>query len=252
MLGIYFSGTGNTKYCLERFLDYYDGSQPVSIESPNAIEAIRKSQNIVFGYPIYYSNIPKIVRDYIYQNRVDFKNKRIFIICTMGLFSGDGAGCSARLLKKCGANIVGGLHLKMPDCIGDVKLLKKPLAQNKQLIKDAEIKIENAVDLLKQGKPTKDGLNFFCHLAGLFGQRLWFYRKTKNYTNKLKINKSKCIGCGKCVTLCPMSNLSISKQKAISNNKCTMCYRCISHCPQKAITLLGEEVVEQSLIENYL
>lgn len=114
------------------------------------------------------------------------------------------------------------------DCIGDVKLLKKPLSQNKQLIKDAEIKIENAVDLLKQGKPTKD------------------------YTNKLKINKSKCIGCGKCVTLCPMSNLSISKQKAISNNKCTMCYRCISHCPQKAITLLGEEVVEQSLIENYL
>lgn len=157
LLGIYFSGTGNTKYCLERFLNYYDGSQPVSIESPNAIEAIRKSQNIVFGYPIYYSNIPKIVRDYIYQNRVD---------------------------------------------------------------------------LLKQGKPTKDGLNFFCHLAGLFGQRLWFYRKTKDYTNKLKINKSKCIGCGKCVTLCPMSNLSISKQKAI--------------------TLLGEEVVEQSLIENYL
>ena len=252
MLGIYFSGTGNTRYCVERFLEYYDGSKPISIESPYVIDAIKKSQTIVLGYPIYYSNIPKMVRDFIYQNRADFKNKKLFIICTMGLFSGDGAGCGARLLKKCGANIVGGLHLKMPDCIGDVKLLKKSLEQNKQLVKNAEYKIANAVDALKRGKSTKDGLNILHHAAGLFGQRLWFYRKTKDYTNKLKINDSMCIGCGKCVALCPMSNLSISNHKAVADNKCTMCYRCISHCPQKAITLLGKEVIEQCLIENYL
>jgi hypothetical protein len=52
----------------------------------------------------------------------------------MGLFSGDGTGCSARLLKKYGAKIVGGLHIKMPDCIGDVKLLKKTLDANKNII----------------------------------------------------------------------------------------------------------------------
>ncbi len=62
--------------------------------------------------------------------------------------SGDGAGCGARLLKKYGANIIGGLHLKMPDCIGDVKLLKKTLKQNKQLVKCAENKIVNAVMLM--------------------------------------------------------------------------------------------------------
>jgi len=252
LLGIYFSGTGNTKYCIERFLDYYDGSEPISIESPDVIEAIRKSQNIVMAYPVYYSDVPKIVRDFIYQNRAEFKNKEIFIICTMALFSGDGAGCGARLLKKYGANIVGGLHLKMPDCIGDVKLLKRPLEQNKQLVKNAEIKIANAVNALKQGKSTKDGLNILCRAAGLFGQRLWFYRQTKDYTSKLKINHHMCIGCRKCVALCPMSNLSISDQKAVSGNQCTMCYRCISHCPQKAITLLGKEVIEQCLIENYL
>ena len=42
-----------------------------------------------------------------------------FIIATMGLFSGDGAGMLARLLKNYGAIIVGGLHLKMPDSICD-------------------------------------------------------------------------------------------------------------------------------------
>ena len=252
MIGIYFSGTGNTKYCMEKFLGYYNGSKPVSIESPDVVEAIRTSESIVFGYPIYYSNIPKIVSDFIYRNIDNFKNKKIFVIATMGLFSGDGAGCSARLLKKCGADVIGGLHLKMPDCIGDVKKLKKPLEKNQQLVKNAEDKIKNTVDSLKHGNPTQEGLNGFNHIAGLFGQRLWFYGKTQDYTSKLKIDNNLCIGCGKCVSLCPMSNITLSNKKAVSDSKCTMCYRCISNCPQKAITLLGKEVIEQSLIEKYL
>lgn len=252
MIGIYFSGTGNTKYCMEKFLNYINGTSPVSIENTSVIDMMKKAETIIFGYPIYYSNIPKIVSDFIHINKVSFKDKKIFIISTMGLFSGDGSGCSARLLKKYGADIVGALHLRMPDCIGDVKILKKTLEQNRKIVKKAEDKIINAVDLLKCGKPTQDGLNIFCHIAGLFGQRLWFYGKTRNYSNELKINSNLCIACGKCVGICPMSNLTLSNQKIITNSKCTMCYRCISNCPQKAITLLGKEVVEQCLLENYI
>lgn len=32
-----------------------------------------------------------------------------------------------------------------------------------------------------------DGITMFSHLVGLMGQRLWFYRKTQDYTDKLKI-----------------------------------------------------------------
>ena len=33
MIGVYFSGTGNTKYCLEKFVALYDGtSKIVSLE----------------------------------------------------------------------------------------------------------------------------------------------------------------------------------------------------------------------------
>jgi len=252
MIGIYFSGTGNTKYCIEKFLEYYNRSKPISIENPDVINAIKESEEIVIGYPIYYSNIPKIVGDFINENRNEFKNKRIFIISTMGLFSGDGAGCGARLLKKYGGIIIGGLHLKMPDCVGDVKLLKKPLEKNKKIVINAEKKIKDAVDDLKQGNPTQNGLSIFHHIAGLFGQRLWFRRKTQEYTDKLKIDNRLCIGCGNCVTICPMHNISISQEKAVNKNKCTMCYRCINNCPQKAITLLGNKVVEQCLMDNYI
>ncbi|WP_338028388.1 EFR1 family ferrodoxin [Clostridium taeniosporum] len=170
----------------------------------------------------------------------------------MGLFSGDGAGCSARLFKKYGAKVVGGLHLKMPDCICDVKLLKKSLEQNKQIIKEADEKINDAVKRLKEGRPPKEGINAFYHIAGLFGQRLWFFNKTKNYSDKLKIEKTKCTSCGLCVKLCPMGNLKLLNGKIEVKEKCTMCYRCISSCPKQAITLLGKKVHEQYRVDNYL
>jgi len=252
MLGVYFSGTGNTRFCLERFCYLYDGSKPLSIEDSDVVEAIRKSEEIALAYPVYFSNTPKIIEDFIRINSSCFTNKRVFIIATMGLFSGDGAGCGARLLKKSGAKIIGGLHLKMPDCIGDVKALKKPLVQNRQIVTNAGEKIAKAVNALKQGKPTKEGLGFLYHVAGLFGQRLWFYGKTTQYSDKLKIDTSICIGCGKCAKLCPMNNVTLANQKAIAGNKCTMCYRCVNSCPKNAITLLGREFVEQCGIAKYI
>lgn len=253
MIGIFFSGTGNTRYCLQRFLYAVDAAAHcVSIEEENAVEAIENSDSIVLAYPIYFSNLPKIVRDFIAKNGPAFAGKQVFILATMGLFSGDGAGCAARLLKGHGAHILGGLHLKMPDCISDEKALKKSLEQNQLLVKAAEMKIEQAAKQFQNDAPTQEGIGFFYHLAGLFGQRLWFYNKTKNDSDKLKISADKCVGCGVCTQLCPLQNLKLVDGKAQAKGKCTMCYRCVNHCPKQAITLLGKEVYEQCKIEKYL
>lgn len=253
MVGVYFSGTGNTRYCVEQFVKRCkDTGEVFSIEDCKVIDAIKENDFIVFGYPIYFSNIPKIMRVFLEENKEIFKNKDIFIMSTMGLFSGDGAGCSARLFKKFGANVVGGLHLKMPDCIGDEKVLKKSIDKNKKLVENATLKIEKAVQNLENETPTKEGINIFYHISGLLGQRLWFYNKTKEYSNKVKINESKCIACGKCIQLCPMKNLKLSGGKVCSEGKCTLCYRCFSNCTEKAITILGKKVHEQCKIEKYL
>lgn len=170
----------------------------------------------------------------------------------MGLFSGDGSGILARLLSKYGAIVVGGLHLKMPDCIGDEKALKRSLQDNQALVKSSVLKIKSAVCDLKSDNPPQEGIGLIYHFAGLFGQRLYFYNKTRSYSDKLKIDNNKCIGCGKCIELCPMKNIHLNKQKAVSGNMCTMCYRCISKCPTQAITLLGKRIFEQCYIEKYL
>ena len=79
----------------------------------------------------------------------------------MGLFSGDGAGILGRLLQQYGAEIIGGLHLRMPDSIGDEKVLKRPLEKNKELLKKAEQKISKSIRLLKAGKPTGRELVYY-------------------------------------------------------------------------------------------
>ena len=192
----------------------------------------------------YHSYAPYMVRDFIKKNADIWKNKKILCIATMGAFSGDGAGCTTRMLKRYGATILGGIHIHMPDSVCDSKLLKKTMDENRCIIAQADRKIEEVALQIINGDYPQEGITLVSHIIGLLGQRLWFYKKTKGYSNKLKINNN-CIGCGKCVSICPMKNLILRNKKVVSNDRCTMCYRCISLCPQKAITLLGNEVVEQ-------
>lgn len=195
MVGIYFSGTGNSRYAAEMFCNEYDeAAKAFSIEDDNAIDAVKNDEMLVFAYPMQYSTVPKILRDLIIENRELWKNKKVFVITTMGLFSGDGAGILGRLLQQYGAEIIGGLHLKMPDSIGDEKVLKRPLEKNKELVKRAEQKISKAVQFLKSGKPTQEGIGILYRMAGSFGQRLYFGHKTKNYSDKLRVDEDKCIG----------------------------------------------------------
>lgn len=253
MLGIYFSGTGNSKYCIEKFLQLHDGkSKAFSIEDDELIKHISEHSDIVFSYPVQYSNVPKILNDFILDNKTLWKDKRVFIIATMGLFSGDGAGVLGRLLIRYGAGVIGGLHLKMPDSICDEKVLKRSLEKNQKLIFRAEKKIEKSVGCLKSGKPTRDGLSVLSRIIGLFGQRLYFGGMTKHYSDKLKINTETCICCKKCISLCPMKNIKMEDNLLTASNKCTLCYRCVNNCPAKAISLLGRQVIQQSVIEGYL
>ena len=252
MTGIYMSGTGNTEHCIKKLMGIIaPHDEAIPIESEDAAEKIAAHDTVILAYPTQFSNMPYMVRDFIRNCHRLWAGKRVFCMTTMGAFSGDGAGCSARLLKKYGAIIIGGAQIKMPDSVCDSKLLKKTLEDNMRIVKEADEKIENiGREIVCEGKYPQEGLSFVSHLAGLFGQRLWFYGKTADYSDKLKIGSS-CTGCGICSRSCPMGNINVTAGKAEAGDRCAMCYRCISRCPQKAVTLLGKEVVEQCRFERY-
>ena len=250
MNAVYLSGSGNTKHIVTLLLNEL-GNTGISapVESADAERAL-EGEEIIIAYPTMFSNIPYLIRDFINSHKDSWKGKKIFLITTMGLFAGDGTGCAARLLKKYGAEITGGLQIVMPDSIGDCKALKKSKEQNKAVIEKADKRVTEAAKKIREGNYPKEGLSFAAHLAGLFGQRLWFYNKTTGYTDKVKIDPSKCIGCGICAKNCPTKNIRIENGKAVASSKCTMCYRCINHCPKQAMTLLGKTLYEQPTYEK--
>ena len=55
MIGIYFSGTGNTQYCLEKFLSLYDANaEMIRLEDPHSIDRISCHEDIIFALSLIH------------------------------------------------------------------------------------------------------------------------------------------------------------------------------------------------------
>ena len=91
MIGIYLSGTGNTKHCVEKLVSLLDAAaECIPLEAPHITSTLEKQGAIILGYPTQFSNAPFMVRDFIRKNRCLWDSKSVFCLNTMGLFSGDG------------------------------------------------------------------------------------------------------------------------------------------------------------------
>jgi flavodoxin len=109
-LYLYFSGTGNTKYVVQRFIDLYEENDDYimqSIEHKN-IEyenLISNADTIILSYPIYDSMLPFIMSEFLEKYKQSFSNKDVITLCTQLLFSGDGGGLPYYILKEVGINV---------------------------------------------------------------------------------------------------------------------------------------------------
>lgn len=56
--------------------------------------------------------------------------------------------------------------------------------------------------------------------------------------NSIVIDIEKCLGCGRCIAICPVSRFILQDDKAVvSGTKCIACGHCEATCPNKAITV---------------
>lgn len=56
-------------------------------------------------------------------------------------------------------------------------------------------------------------------------------------TAKLEILSDKCVGCGACLSSCPLDALSLEGGKAVVSPACSLCGMCVNSCPFDAIVL---------------
>lgn len=248
LLAVYFSGTGNTAYTVNRFCSHISAAgveyKIINIEKFDMTDAYSfNADTVLVAYPIYGSDMPRIVRDFILIAAEIFQGKDLITLVTQHSFSGDGGVLAARLIKNKRAHTAS-IHINLPSNISDatniIKLTNGNI--NAKKISKANDKIERAVTDILSGKKIKDGKSFFSWASGFFGQRLMFrYFLEKRLRKNLKIDSGACSLCGKCAASCPMKNINVTDESISANGNCTLCYRCINLCPAKAISLISKK-----------
>ncbi len=64
--------------------------------------------------------------------------------------------------------------------------------------------------------------------------------------NPVVIHVEKCIGCGLCIDVCPVSQLVLQDDKAVvSGTKCIACGHCGAICPNEAVVMPDLDNVEE-------
>jgi ferredoxin len=70
----------------------------------------------------------------------------------------------------------------------------------------------------------------------------------------LQLAKDKCIGCGRCVEVCPHAVFSMNETKAklVDRNACMECGACTQNCPTAAITVKSGVGCAAAVLKSYL
>ena len=247
MLTIYFSGTGNTEFVARLFAQKFQG-KCLSIEDEvDFFAEISAHDTIAFCYPIYGSRVPLIMREFAASHTEALLNKKIIILVTQLIFSGDGARVFTDLFPKGHFDVIYAEHFYMPNNVCNFALLRE--TSNKSIArcsKSAENKVGRIHRDISGGVVRRRGFSWFSKLLGKAQGVPWHGNSASpsalDGTMEAKAKRDvridrDCTACGLCVTACPMKNLEMADGKILHNSNCTICYRCVNLCPHKAITV---------------
>ena len=232
---VYFSATGNTQYAAKRL------AQLVNDDCLNLLDRIKNNdyseihsdKPFVICSPTIICSLPRFFIKYLLKTSFT-GNKKVYFMITSGGYAGCATTDAKRICRKIGFEYMGSAEVKMPRnyiCSDAYPLLSDDKAL--QTVKQADIKIKQLANTLLNGS------KFSCRYVWLFEKIITYpfvpvyskimFKSEKFYTT------DKCIGCGKCATLCPFNNINIVDKKPVWSNTCTHCMACIGNCPTKAI-----------------
>jgi ferredoxin len=244
MIVLYFSGTGNSKYVAELFAENKN-AECYSIEENLDFETLLNlHETIAFSYPIYFSRVPRILREFVAEYIDLFKNKKLIIFCTQWILSGDGTRAFAALFPPGYVDVIYSEHFFMPNNVNNFLIL--PIADDRKIEKykqRTKRKMEIVCRNINNNIIKKRGFNLASRALGLVQASM--VKSAERKGRSAVIIDNDCNQCGLCAKICPMKNFQnytnispLTKEeirKIVPLKNCTLCYRCINKCPQKAI-----------------
>lgn len=228
----YFSGTGNSLAATREIAEKIGTNNICNIVDSNETEV--NEDVIGFIFPVYFQDIPEIVKDFI--NKIEFKNNPyIFAVATCNGGPGFTLFNLDKILKSKGQKLLSGFTLTMPGNSVIILDLTSNLELQGERLRYSEIKLQKISEMIiKQLDAGIEGKSKIKdRLEGFITQ----FAATKIYrAHKRFETNDKCIKCGMCQRICPETNINVDK-KVNWGNKCDLCLACFHWCPQQGIEL---------------
>lgn len=227
----YFSGTGNSLTTAKEINDKLQGKLIPIVHTLN-IEDYHDDDIIGIVSPVYCMDLPKIVENFLLQYKFK-KNSYIFAVVTCAGADGLALYKIKSILDERGFKLSYGNKVILPDnsivfptsTDKKISLLNKQEQAVNEIFADINTKVDNSK---KINKSTRDKILSKILKIGL--------NKIYKIQNKT-INSEKCISCGVCEKICPVSNINKTHGEYMIGKNCENCFACAHWCPQRAISI---------------
>ncbi len=245
----YFSGTGNTLRLAQELAAGLRAElrNIAAFRESDAVETDAETIGVVF--PVYYSDAPWIVREFI-GKLADLPDKKLFAVCTHGGAAGDALRTVRKLVKEQGGTLSLAFGVPMPqnsfykwyeNPARRLRMLSKRYARIvKRIVRGATgIHYHNPLLEFLMIPATKYLIRPACKLY--FAQQSGLDRDApeadmiRNMDRGFEITDA-CTGCGTCARVCPVQNIVIKDGEPEWQHRCENCLACYNWCPQRAIT----------------
>lgn len=229
---VYFSGTGNSRYCAE-FLSNQLGDE--LLDSRNYIKHQIAADLIsgtpwVFVAPTYAWQIPQAFAEFIRTG--EFKgDDRAWFCLTCGGEIGAAGEMLKKLCEEVGLCYMGVVPVEMPNNYLFGRVPEKTEAL--EIIRAAHPVLTRAAEWIAAGKAFPQAS---LTVADRLKSRLIApaFAKYAARPKKFRVSDA-CVACGMCEEVCPLGNIRLENGRPVWGERCTQCLACIGVCRKQAI-----------------
>ena len=230
---LYFSGTGNSKYVAKRIADVL-GDALVNLNDrikASDTSSVETGERVIIVTPTYAWRIPRVVRDWLRKTELRGA-KQAWFVMTCGSEIGNADKYNRELCTEKGLSCMGTTQIVMPE--NYIAMFSAPQADKaRQIVAQAEPSIDRAIAAIQANQPFAPTRNklYDRFMSGPVNPVFYrFFVKAEAFRAT-----DSCIGCGKCVELCPLNNIHLENGKPVWGKNCTHCMAYICYCPKEAI-----------------
>lgn len=230
---IYFTGTGNSRYCAKELSELLDDE---CIDSFGYIRSesagmFSSERPWVFVCPTYAWQIPKVFADFIRRSRFDGNHDAYFVM-TCGGEIGNAHPSNLTLCSEKSFRCRGTIPVVMPE--NYIAMFSAPdHSEALRIISAAQPQIRQAAEFVASGQ------DFPVQRTGALdklksGPINALFLRFNNRTKPFSVSDA-CTSCGKCERVCPVHCIDMRDGRPEWSGKCTQCMACICGCPVSAI-----------------